>query len=340
MKLDKATSDTLSKWICPPCLGKGSIQAVQVNSSSSASVTAVPMIMTSVLIPSISPHAPNPVTLWPPFGLRNSPDALEALGKIGESDNEDFVLTKSKSNAAAVSQKKEVAALKSLKLAPEKSMIAAAKVDKAYVPSSKPKHAVKCSMQNGAIKIPGLAALAPLKGVAGKPFAAPSSLKATATTGISRAVKSALPSSAMKIGNPASITQAPIKSVVPPTSQVKSSPALAAPLVKPTVINKGSVSSPPVASSASMIQNGPSKAYVVPRDASNATVSVTSSAPLMPPPAKKPPAAIHKLPIRYQMPENGTRPSSDAETVGANCITNGTSNNPTVNDDTKLSELH
>lgn len=39
----------------------------------------------------ISLHAPDPQTLWPPFGLRNSKESIEVLGTVGESDNEEFV---------------------------------------------------------------------------------------------------------------------------------------------------------------------------------------------------------------------------------------------------------
>ena len=38
----------------------------------------------------ISSHAPDPSELWPPFNLRNDKEAVEVLGKAGESDNEDF----------------------------------------------------------------------------------------------------------------------------------------------------------------------------------------------------------------------------------------------------------
>ncbi|KAL3801540.1 hypothetical protein HJC23_000978 [Cyclotella cryptica] len=92
MKLDKAASDSITKWICPPCLGKGSEQRIQVNGAKVPAYDKPPTaIELNPQMQHTSPHAPDPATLWPPFGLRNSSHAVEALGKIGESDNEDFV---------------------------------------------------------------------------------------------------------------------------------------------------------------------------------------------------------------------------------------------------------
>ncbi|EED95134.1 predicted protein [Thalassiosira pseudonana CCMP1335] len=70
MKVDKATSEALTKWVCPPCTNKGSVKQ--------------PI--------DISTHAPDPKSLWPPFGLRSSEGAVEALGMTEEDDNVDFTV--------------------------------------------------------------------------------------------------------------------------------------------------------------------------------------------------------------------------------------------------------
>ena len=88
MKIDKAASETLTKWICPPCSGE---QTPVHGGDSPVHDKPPPVTELSPLLQHISPHAPNPMLLWPPLGLRTSGQAIEALGKIGDSDNEDFV---------------------------------------------------------------------------------------------------------------------------------------------------------------------------------------------------------------------------------------------------------
>ena len=96
MKLDKEACEALSKWICPPCSNKVSVESVQVEERNAAvSDKKHPaQEMKSIIIEDkhedVSPHAPNPLTLWPPFGLRSCESAIEALGKLGDSDCEDF----------------------------------------------------------------------------------------------------------------------------------------------------------------------------------------------------------------------------------------------------------
>lgn len=96
MKIDKETGDALSKWICPPCL-KGQVAKVKENNimvpTEDTKLPPAQDIITPPLIQphnDISPHAPNPTSLWPPFGLRSSKAAVDVLGKVGDSDNEDF----------------------------------------------------------------------------------------------------------------------------------------------------------------------------------------------------------------------------------------------------------
>lgn len=104
MKIDKATGDALTKWICPPCsrLPTNGLppppHAQQSNTLVNETSKSVQESGTSLLIqpPSaqplndISPHAPDPNSLWPPLGLRDDKEAVEGLGKVGDSDNEDF----------------------------------------------------------------------------------------------------------------------------------------------------------------------------------------------------------------------------------------------------------
>ena len=78
----KTTGEKLDKWMCPPCAGQNDFvvpdSALKFNfsewekdddESSSTSTN------------DIAPCAPVPEKLWPPFGLLNSPQALEALGE-------------------------------------------------------------------------------------------------------------------------------------------------------------------------------------------------------------------------------------------------------------------
>lgn len=89
MKIDKETGDALSKWICPPCLKAvpAPTQAQQQVAANEGSSNPLPLIQPQN---DISPHAPNPTSLWPPFGLRDTKEAVVALGRVGDSDNEDF----------------------------------------------------------------------------------------------------------------------------------------------------------------------------------------------------------------------------------------------------------
>lgn len=98
MKIDTATGDALSNWLCPPCSEGNFAQAVNAETNRVEPDGDKNMLAQEYSTPipqphhhlDISPHAPNPISLWPPFGLRNSKEATEALGKVGDSDNEDF----------------------------------------------------------------------------------------------------------------------------------------------------------------------------------------------------------------------------------------------------------
>ena len=97
MNIDKTTGDALSNWICPLCSSGVPAQAVEEKVNSVVDVQKLqaqesfanpPLAQQPHL--DISPHAPNPLSLWPPFGLRSSKESIEVLGNLGESDNEDF----------------------------------------------------------------------------------------------------------------------------------------------------------------------------------------------------------------------------------------------------------
>jgi len=98
MKIDKETGDALSKWICPPCSKTPPVQAVKVEENTVIADSDKQLPAQEIINPpllqqphlDISPHAPNPMSLWPPCGLRSSKEAVGVLGKVGESDNEDF----------------------------------------------------------------------------------------------------------------------------------------------------------------------------------------------------------------------------------------------------------
>lgn len=97
MKVNKEVGEALTKWVCPSCKMKvsqsvlESIQAEQkAISKSMEGQTAQPAPEVKP-VEDISPHAPSPNSLWPPLGLRGSQKAIEAFGKVGDSDDEDFV---------------------------------------------------------------------------------------------------------------------------------------------------------------------------------------------------------------------------------------------------------
>lgn len=90
MQIDKTAGDALSNWICPSCArGVSPTQAATIgNQKLQDSFSNPPLAHHSHL--DISSHAPDPQTLWPPFGMRNSKESIEVLGTVGESDNEHF----------------------------------------------------------------------------------------------------------------------------------------------------------------------------------------------------------------------------------------------------------
>jgi len=88
MQIDKVTGDALSNWICPPCAKGVSPTKASSPQKQQELFLNPPLAHHSHL--DISSHAPDPQTLWPPFGLRNSKESIEVLGTVGESDNEEF----------------------------------------------------------------------------------------------------------------------------------------------------------------------------------------------------------------------------------------------------------
>lgn len=94
MKLDKESSDSISKWICPPCSNTDPANPAPVDQKHTNDKKPHVQENKTTIIDDkhadISPHAPDPKTLWPPFGLRNSDEAIELLGKPVDSDVEDL----------------------------------------------------------------------------------------------------------------------------------------------------------------------------------------------------------------------------------------------------------
>ena len=95
MKISKEAGEALTKWVCPPCSTKVSEsvrESIKAEKKAIAESEQTPEPVPEVkLVEDISPHAPSPASLWPPFGLRDTEKAIEAFGKLGDSDSEDFV---------------------------------------------------------------------------------------------------------------------------------------------------------------------------------------------------------------------------------------------------------
>jgi hypothetical protein len=83
MKGPQNHPDEASKWLCPSCGGTASFNApkpdLQVSQSGEDPIN-VPEAPADVDSYDVSPHAPKPWKLWPPFGLLGSKSAMEALG--------------------------------------------------------------------------------------------------------------------------------------------------------------------------------------------------------------------------------------------------------------------
>ncbi len=97
MKVNKEAGEALTKWICPSCSTKVSESVRESIAAEHKAIAESKAVQTTEPVPEakpvedISPHAPSPNSLWPPFGLRGSQKAIEAFGKVGDSDSEDFV---------------------------------------------------------------------------------------------------------------------------------------------------------------------------------------------------------------------------------------------------------
>lgn len=91
MEIDKETGDALSKWICPLCSNSPLPKSEQnQNENFATSLEDSKISIIDDRNADISPHAPDPKSLWPPFGLRRSEQAIQVLGEPGDSDVEDF----------------------------------------------------------------------------------------------------------------------------------------------------------------------------------------------------------------------------------------------------------
>lgn len=97
MKVNKEVGEALTKWVCPSCTTKvsqsvlASIKAEQKAIAESMGGQTTQLVPEVKPVEDISPHAPSLNSLWPPLGLRGSQKAIEAFGKAGDSDDEDFV---------------------------------------------------------------------------------------------------------------------------------------------------------------------------------------------------------------------------------------------------------
>lgn len=97
MKVNKEAGEALTKWVCPSCSTKvpesvlESIKAEYKAIAESKEGKATQPVLEVKPFEDISPHAPSLKSLWPSFGLRDSQKAIDAFGKVGDSDSEDFV---------------------------------------------------------------------------------------------------------------------------------------------------------------------------------------------------------------------------------------------------------
>ena len=98
MKVDKEAGEALSKWVCSSCSTKVSGDVLESIKAEHKAIVESEKVQSTKPVPEvkpfqdISPHAPSPNFLWPPFGLRGSQKAIAAFGKVGDSDSEDFVV--------------------------------------------------------------------------------------------------------------------------------------------------------------------------------------------------------------------------------------------------------
>ena len=82
MEMEKVLPDGQIKWSCPCCSGREHSADRKLNLESSV-VDAKGPEGKSTFVDSkedVSPHAPDPIQLWPPFGLLDSQTAIEAFG--------------------------------------------------------------------------------------------------------------------------------------------------------------------------------------------------------------------------------------------------------------------
>ena len=69
-------------WSCPACSGIETLNIQPGTNVANSAVGTKEALVGSSIVQSkeVSPHAPDPLQLWPPFGLLGSETAIEALG--------------------------------------------------------------------------------------------------------------------------------------------------------------------------------------------------------------------------------------------------------------------
>jgi len=85
MQVSNSLSDTQKKWSCPVCSGIEGLSIQQIQRSTNITDSTVDTNESPTGLPivdsqEVSPYAPDPLQLWPPFGLLGSQAATEALG--------------------------------------------------------------------------------------------------------------------------------------------------------------------------------------------------------------------------------------------------------------------
>mmetsp|Transcript_7974 Transcript_7974/g.11791 ORF Transcript_7974/g.11791 Transcript_7974/m.11791 type:complete len:1472 (+) Transcript_7974:701-5116(+) len=88
LQLDMEIGNELSNWICSKCAGCPFPQKNSEDKSTESNKIGLKLVADKN--EDISPHAPNPGELWPPFGLANSDTAAAAVGALTGSEIEEY----------------------------------------------------------------------------------------------------------------------------------------------------------------------------------------------------------------------------------------------------------
>mmetsp|Transcript_20188 Transcript_20188/g.41918 ORF Transcript_20188/g.41918 Transcript_20188/m.41918 type:complete len:734 (-) Transcript_20188:673-2874(-) len=80
MEAEKSLSNGQSRWFCPCCKEQSNVNSHQLCFENDISNSEDSQCSSVCSKNDVSPHAPDPMDLWPPFGLLKSKTAIEAFG--------------------------------------------------------------------------------------------------------------------------------------------------------------------------------------------------------------------------------------------------------------------